>query len=45
MIVCIIDDKRSCGEAIKVSFTGVLRAEQERALRAMLCFDCGVLQP
>jgi len=42
-IGCVIDDKRGCGEAIEVSFTGKLRPEQSEALKAMLHFDCGIL--
>ena len=42
-IGCVIDDKRGCGEAIEVSFSGVLRPEQGGALKAMLGFDCGIL--
>ena len=42
-IDCVIDNKRGCGEAIEVSFTGKLRPEQSEALQAMFGFDCGIL--
>ena len=42
-IPSVIDDKRGSGEAIGVSFTGVLRPEQEEALKAMLSYDNGIL--
>ncbi|MBI9095907.1 MAG: DEAD/DEAH box helicase family protein [Sphaerochaeta sp.] len=42
-VTIIIDDKRTLGEAIQVSFTKTLRPEQEEALKAMLSFDMGIL--
>ena len=38
-----INDKRTCGRDIAVSFNGELRDEQHPAAEAMLCHDNGVL--
>lgn len=39
----VIEDKRVGGNPIKVSFSGTLYPEQEKACKAMLCHDCGIL--
>lgn len=39
----IIEDKRVGGNPIKVSFSGTLYPEQEKACKAMLCHACGIL--
>lgn len=39
----IINDERHAGAALKVSFTGTLREDQEAAVMAMLAHDTGIL--
>ena len=42
-IRCDLRDERHCGESLDVTFTGVLRPDQETAVVAMLEHDAGVL--
>lgn len=39
----LIHDERHAGDALKVSFTGTLREDQEAAVMAMLAHDTGIL--